>query len=117
MVTLAVHFIHCRDTSNDNQIIGQCCYDSKDILLTTVTSGGRDIKDDPRKRYFEHYAKDLWPIIICCEDLRLPDSTCQRILNDQQLYFKRSLAQGYAPPDYGSKSYYLCMLSLVQYLS
>ena len=104
---MVIHYfdIYYRDISNGSRIIGKCCYDSRNVLLTPVTGGGLDIKEDPWKRYFEHYSKDLWPIIVCCEELQLPDSTCQSILNDKQVYFKRSFAQGYTPPDYGSKSH------------
>ena len=102
------HLFYCRDNSSGGQIVGQCCYGSNNVLLTPITGGGRDIKADPWKRYFEHYSKDLWPIIVCCEDLKIPDSTCQSILNDRQVYFKRSIAQGYIAPDYESKIH-LCM--------
>ena len=91
--------IYCRNVSN--QIVGQCCYDTKDVLVTSVTGGGLDRKEDPEKRYFEHYTKDLWPIIVCCATLKLPDETCEKILNDQQVYFKASSTQGYAAPQVG----------------
>ena len=92
--------IHCRNVSN--QIVGQCCYDTKDVLLTSITGGGLDRKEDPTgQRYFEHYRKDLWPIIICCASLESPDDTCNKILNDQQVYFKASSTQGYAAPKIG----------------
>ena len=91
--------IYCRNVSN--QIVGQCCYDTKDVLVTSVTGGGLDRKEDPGMRYFEHYTKDLWPIIVCCEQLKLPDKTCKKILNDQQVYFKASSTQGYAAPQVG----------------
>ena len=93
-------FIYCRNVSN--QIVGQCCYGTKDVLFTSITGGGLDWKEDPTgERYFEHYTKDLWPIIVCCESLRIPDDTCTRILNDQQVYFKASSTQGYVTPQVG----------------
>ena len=91
--------IYCRNATN--QIVGQCCYDTKDVLFTSITGGGLDRKEDPGRRYFEHYAKDLWPIIVCCEKLKLPDETCRKILNNQQVYFKASSTQGYAAPQVG----------------
>ena len=91
--------IHCRNASN--QIVGQCCYDKKGVLFTSITGGGLDRKEDPGKRYFEHYRKDLWPIIICCAGLKEPDDICQKILNNEQKYFKASSTQGYAAPQVG----------------
>ena len=91
---------HCRSVSN--QIVGQCCYNTNEVLITSITRGGLDRKEDPTgKRYFEHYRKDLWPIIVCCETLRIPDENCMKILNDQQVYFKASSTQGYAAPQVG----------------
>ena len=82
-------------------VVGQCCYDSKDVLLTPITGGGLDRKEDPGKKYFEHFSKDLWPIVVCCEELNKPDSTCQKILNDKQEFFRRSFALGYSAPQVG----------------
>ena len=95
-----IHQYVLRNVSN--QIVGQCCYDTKGVLFTSVTGGGLDRKEDPTgMRYFEHYRKDLWPIIVCCETLRIPDDTCKKILNDQQIYFKASSTEGYAAPQVG----------------
>ena len=71
------------------------------VLITSITGGGLDRKEDPGQRYFEYYRKDLWPIIVCCESLRIPDDTCRKILNDEQVYFKASSTQGYAAPQVG----------------
>ena len=72
------------------------------ILITSITGGGLDRKEDPTgERYFEHYTKDLWPIIVCCATLKLPDDICMKILNNQQVYFKASSTQGYVAPQVG----------------
>ena len=61
------------------------------------------------KRYFEHYRKDLWPIIICCATLKIPDEACKKILNNQQKYFKASSTQGYAAPQVGTYIWLPCI--------
>ena len=97
-----LHFsFFCRENGNNRRIVGQCCYNSKGVLFTRLNGGGLDRKEDPGKRYFEHFSKDLWPIIVCCEKLAKSDGNCQKILNIQQDFFKGSFALGYSAPQVG----------------
>lgn len=92
---------------NDSTVVGQCCYANNGTLITGIT-GGRDWKADPSSNYFEHFAKDNWPIIVCCEDLGFPiDENCMKVLNEQQVYFALSFARGYAPPEPGKHALHI----------
>lgn len=87
----------CRIVWNDKHVIGQCCYGKNDTLVIS-RNGGLDVKADPVVNYFEHFSKDLWPIIVCCGKLDAPsDGTCSMILNDDSnLYYRKSSAKGYS---------------------
>ena len=62
-------------SSPDGSIVGQCCY--RNNVLETNPVGGRDIKSDLKSNFFEHFSKDMWPIMVCCEELqRAIDENC-----------------------------------------
>ena len=88
----------------DDNIVGQCCYE-KNVLATTLNRGGRDTKLDPKISFFEHFSKDLWPIIVCCEDIKsASDENCIKVLNESQSYFAKSFTRGYSAPQVGKFS-------------
>ena len=104
----SMHFIHLfpyfsnrNSTRPNDTIVGQCCYTNG--VLVTKETGGHDTKSDPKHNFFEHFSKDLWPLIICCEELNDGvNEVCQTILNDQEVYFAKSFAQGYTAPQVGT---------------
>ena len=107
-----ISFTSNRNTSrSDDSIVGQCCY-KNDVLETTLV-GGRDTKSDPKTNFFEHFSKDLWPIMVCCEEILIAnDEICMKILNEDQRYFARSFATGYSAPQVG-KFFVLLMMQVL----
>ena len=104
--TIAFFFTPNRMSSRPDDIdVGQCCYE-KNVLVTTPNKGGRDTKSDPKNSFFEHFSKDLWPIIVCCEEIKSPsDENCLKVLNEGQNYFAKSFTRGYSAPQVGK---FLC---------
>ena len=107
-----ISFTSNRNSSRqDNSIVGQCCY--KNNVLETKLVGGRDTKSDPKNNFFEHFSKDLWPIIVCCEEFKIAiDDNCMKILSDNQRYFAKSFARGYSAPQVGKFSVLLMIQAL-----
>ena len=88
----------------DDIDVGRCCYE-KNVLVTTPNKGGRDTKSDPKNSFFEHFSKDLWPIIVCCEEIKsASDENCLKVLNEGQKYFAKSYTTGYSAPQVGKFS-------------
>ena len=101
-IRLFPYFSNRNSVSPNATIVGQCCYNTNGVLVTKE-AGGHDTKSDPKNNFFEHFSKDLWPVIICCEELKDGvNQVCQTILNDQEKYFAQSFTQGYTAPQVGT---------------
>jgi hypothetical protein len=80
-----------------NLYIGQCCYGTNDALMIKKPGGGLILKPAPRDTYLDHFRKDLWPIIVCCQNLKQPDKICNDFFNA----YPDSSSKGYKQPKVG----------------
>ena len=58
---------------------------------------GLVLKPAPRDTYLDHFRKDLWPIIICCQNIKQPDKICKDFFG----VYPNSSAKGYKQPKVG----------------
>ena len=86
-------FSHNVYRENDS-IVGQCCYGSDGLYIKSKPGKGFLKRKDPLKDFKGHFTNDLWPILVCCSQLKTPNAFCRDILDK----YDGASTQEYVPP-------------------